>query len=105
MAEKRLISNSQIFVISNGLANLIIGNWTFPAYPLNVFRLGGILLFTALNLAAADVMFRPVAGEKVPDLAREFRGAWIATVNNIDWPSKPGLSTADQKKELRDLIS
>ena len=105
MAEKRLISNSQIFVISSGLANLIIGNWTFPAYPPNVFRLGGILLFTALNLVAADVVFRPVAGVKVPALAREFRGAWIATVNNIDWPSKPGLSTADQKKELRDLIS
>ena len=35
-----------------------------------------------------------------PKLPREFRGVWIATVANIDWPSKPGLSTADQKKEL-----
>lgn len=30
---------------------------------------------------------------------REFRGVWVATVNNIDWPSKPGLSTDQQKKE------
>ena len=30
---------------------------------------------------------------------REFRAVWIATVNNIDWPSKPGLSTDQQKKE------
>ncbi len=30
---------------------------------------------------------------------REFRAAWVATVGNIDWPSKPGLSTADQQKE------
>ncbi len=31
---------------------------------------------------------------------REFRGVWIATVVNIDWPSKPGLSTTMQKEEL-----
>ncbi|MEJ7780501.1 MAG: family 10 glycosylhydrolase [Daejeonella sp.] len=31
---------------------------------------------------------------------REFRGAWVATVANIDWPSKPGLSTELQKNEL-----
>lgn len=30
----------------------------------------------------------------------EFRGAWIASVHNIDWPSKPGLSTAAQQAEL-----
>lgn len=31
---------------------------------------------------------------------REFRGVWIATVANIDWPSKPGLSSDIQKNEL-----
>lgn len=31
---------------------------------------------------------------------REFRGAWIATVSNIDWPSKKGLSVEQQKKEM-----
>lgn len=30
----------------------------------------------------------------------EFRAVWVATVANIDWPSKPGLPEADQKKEL-----
>jgi uncharacterized lipoprotein YddW (UPF0748 family) len=30
---------------------------------------------------------------------REFRAVWVATVNNIDWPSKPGLSADQQKKE------
>jgi len=35
---------------------------------------------------------------------REFRGAWIATVVNYDWPSKPGLSTADQQTELTTLL-
>jgi uncharacterized lipoprotein YddW (UPF0748 family) len=32
--------------------------------------------------------------------AKEFRGAWVSTVFNIDWPSKPGLSSAAQKAEL-----
>ena len=31
---------------------------------------------------------------------REFRGVWVATVANIDWPSKPGLSSDLQKAEL-----
>ena len=39
-----------------------------------------------------------------PAPAREFRGAWIATVANIDWPSKPGLSVAQQKAELISLL-
>ena len=39
-----------------------------------------------------------------PAPAREFRAAWIATVANIDWPSRPDLSTADQKAELVALL-
>ncbi|MEO5722557.1 MAG: family 10 glycosylhydrolase [Chthoniobacterales bacterium] len=36
--------------------------------------------------------------------AGEFRGAWVATVHNIDWPSKPGLSEETQKAQLRALL-
>lgn len=39
-----------------------------------------------------------------PVVAREFRGVWVATVDNIDWPSKPGLSTGKAKKELITLL-
>ncbi|HET7625026.1 MAG TPA: family 10 glycosylhydrolase [Verrucomicrobiae bacterium] len=39
-----------------------------------------------------------------PKPAREFRGMWIATVANIDWPSKPGLSTSAQKAELISIL-
>ena len=35
---------------------------------------------------------------------REFRAAWVATVANIDWPSKRGLPVADQKAELMDIL-
>lgn len=43
----------------------------------------------------------------LPPVNREFRAAWIATVANINWPSKRGLSTEAQKAEaiyLLDLL-
>lgn len=36
---------------------------------------------------------------------REFRAAWVATVANINWPSKPGLTTGEQQKEAIDLLN
>jgi uncharacterized lipoprotein YddW (UPF0748 family) len=36
---------------------------------------------------------------------REMRGVWVATVANIDWPSKPGLSVEEQQQEFDHLIS
>ncbi len=35
-----------------------------------------------------------------PAPPREFRAIWIATVDNMDWPSRPGLPAAEQKREL-----
>ena len=34
----------------------------------------------------------------------EFRGAWVASVWNSDWPSKPGLPVEQQKAELVAII-
>ncbi|HEX6913673.1 MAG TPA: family 10 glycosylhydrolase [Chitinophagaceae bacterium] len=48
------------------------------------------------------------AGGKVmpaqPAAEREFRAAWIATVANINWPSKPGLPVEEQKREAIALL-
>lgn len=35
---------------------------------------------------------------------REFRAAWVATVSNIDWPSRAGLPTAAQQREIDKLL-
>lgn len=35
---------------------------------------------------------------------REFRGVWMASVENIDWPSKPGLTADQQKMELMEML-
>jgi uncharacterized lipoprotein YddW (UPF0748 family) len=34
----------------------------------------------------------------------EFRGAWISSVHNLDWPSEQGLPAAQQKAELVRLL-
>jgi uncharacterized lipoprotein YddW (UPF0748 family) len=38
--------------------------------------------------------------QSLPKVDREFRAAWIATVDNIDFPTKKTLSTDEQKAEL-----
>jgi uncharacterized lipoprotein YddW (UPF0748 family) len=47
----------------------------------------------------------PRRADDPPPLPREFRGAWVATVDNIDWPSRPGLPTADARAELDALVA
>ncbi len=39
-----------------------------------------------------------------PYVMREFRAAWIATVANINWPSKSGLTTKQQQDEAIKLL-
>lgn len=38
--------------------------------------------------------------QTLPKIEREFRAVWIATVDNIDFPTKKTLSVAEQKDEL-----
>ena len=56
-----------------------------------------------LGMEAAPPSMSAVPGP--PDLRRELRGAWIATKGNIDWPSKPGLSSERQQEELVSQIN
>ena len=42
--------------------------------------------------------------QPLPKPEREFRAAWIATVDNIDFPTKKGLSPEKQKEELLAIV-
>lgn len=44
------------------------------------------------------------AAEMPPPAPREFRGAWVASVANIDWPSRPALPTEQQQAEMRAIL-
>lgn len=62
-----------------------------------------LLAAPALPARAAGVSY-VTSKEPLPILPREFRGAWVATVGNIDWPSKAGLTTQQQQAELLALL-
>jgi uncharacterized lipoprotein YddW (UPF0748 family) len=44
------------------------------------------------------------ADPPLPPLPREFRAAWVATVDNIDWPDHRGESTAREARELTAIM-
>lgn len=64
---------------------------------LRVFWLTGWLATGCACMAAA---VNESARKTPPKPQREFRGAWVATVGNSVWPSKPGLPVAEQKAEM-----
>ncbi len=72
---------------------------------LNPSRLATRCAIHAVAAAVALGIFAVASGMSsqegsLPRVPREFRAAWVATVANIDWPSAPGLSVAQQKAEL-----
>ncbi len=57
-----------------------------------------------MAICLADVWVAGAASDAPPPPAREFRGVWVATVANIDWPSARDLGAADQQAELRAIV-
>jgi hypothetical protein len=41
----------------------------------------------------------------LPAIPREFRAAWIATVDNIDWPTKRDDTVENQRNELKGIVA
>ncbi len=60
-----------------------------------------LILFLSLTISTA---WAQQYSNKKPKADAEFRAAWVASVANINWPSKPGLTTAQQQKEAIDLL-
>ncbi len=68
-------------------------------------RLLGAVVVTGalLTVPTAAAAAASGAGCPAPDPAtpkQQLRAEWIASVTNIDWPSRPGLSADEQKAEL-----
>src|SRR6185503_2674958 len=86
-------ANRELFYFRNDWRRHILA-W-MPS--LQLMHLSGLLI--AANLSASTFSYAP-STLKPPPLPREFRAVWIASVGNINWPSKAGLSTSEQKAEL-----
>jgi uncharacterized lipoprotein YddW (UPF0748 family) len=46
----------------------------------------------------------PAAATAPAPPPREFRAAWVASVANIDWPSRAGLTSAQQQQEIVAIV-
>jgi uncharacterized lipoprotein YddW (UPF0748 family) len=55
-------------------------------------------------LLLAGCVSAPPVAENPPPAPREFRGVWVATVNNIDWPSERGLPAERQRAEALAIL-
>jgi len=67
-----------------------------------------VILFAVAFLSGLNVHLSAASYESSkiipPAPLREFRGAWVATVGNIDWPSRKDLTVPEQKAELVAII-
>lgn len=52
-------------------------------------------------MIGAVLLIACLAPQEAP---RAMRAAWVATVDNIDWPSKKGLPVAEQQRELTAIL-
>lgn len=67
-----------------------------------------VVAIVALLAACAEKPIQPpvppppaiIVQEEPPPAPREFRAAWVATVANIDWPSRRDLAVPEQRAEM-----
>ena len=62
-------------------------------------KLRRYLIVAAVILSGAGAAEWKETAMGVPEPAREFRAAWMTSVYNLDWPSRPGLSKTQQQEE------
>lgn len=77
---------------------------TLPSFlmmlPQLLCTIGAVVL-----LSAGQAFGWQVSREAVPMPQQEFRAAWIASVHNLDWPSRAGLSAGAQQAELIRILN
>lgn len=71
---------------------------------MNAVRVPRLLLPVLLLTGCAGLQREDPLQPVLDAVPREFRAAWVATVANIDWPSKPGLSSEEQQAEARAIL-
>ncbi|MGY8675559.1 MAG: family 10 glycosylhydrolase, partial [Verrucomicrobiia bacterium] len=81
--------------------------FTFLTHSSTSRIIGILAVFAGLLPVSAQKRYSyvEVTDVALPTLPREFRAAWVATVGNIDWPSKPGLPVAKQKAEMIAILN
>jgi uncharacterized lipoprotein YddW (UPF0748 family) len=73
----------------------------FNRFPLFVT---GCLFVVLISSCASSKKATGTVAPQTPKAATEFRAAWVASVANINWPSKRGLTTEEQQREAIQLL-
>ncbi len=84
-----------------GAASLVSGCAATGSGPSSSAAAGADVANAAANAGTAAGL---PAHEMPPAAPREFRAAWVATVVNIDWPSRPGLPSDVQQAQALLLL-
>jgi uncharacterized lipoprotein YddW (UPF0748 family) len=72
--------------------------------------LTGLATAALAQSAVAAAAFQPGPGQApsgppaAPAIRREFRGVWVATVDNIDWPSDPTPDASTLRAQMRSIL-
>ncbi len=59
---------------------------------------------SAIAAKTTKIPAEEVFKANLPEIKREFRGAWIASVANINWPSRTNLTVDQQKAEAISML-
>ena len=96
--------NKQYSAIHHPIVSILDDSISIMSIKSPLAALAGLLLIlsscTSVKTVAQADTSRPI-GAKAD---REFRAAWIATVANINWPSRPGMPVDSQKLEAIYLL-
>jgi len=76
---------------------------SFAKTKLNMRRISIIALACLFTLAPIPLFANP----SLPYIAQstEMRGLWVTSAYNLDWPSRQGLSPAELKAEIDDILA
>ncbi len=75
------------------------------AIAVQLLAAGALLLSAACSRVATAPIGPPVQPDTAPPpVIHEMRGLWVATVRNIDWPSRNTLTADQQRAELVDIF-
>lgn len=70
-----------------------------------VIGLMSIMMISTSILASEPIESKEAVNDLLYNNKYEFRGTWISTVYNLDWPSEKGLTVEKQKEEYIDLLN
>ncbi|MCX7950405.1 MAG: family 10 glycosylhydrolase [Clostridiales bacterium] len=97
-AKIRLLSRLMTFLMFFSMFNL--GQYKVKAYNGEVVPLYKYGTQTPIQIHGQDVYIP----KDYQQLKRQFRTAWVSTITNLDFPSRPGLSEEEFKQEYLKIL-